>query len=137
MDWDQATDVAGMLVREKGLPWRTAHQIVGILVRLSKERKRAPNQVTSDMLDEASKLYWNKPLHVAEEWLQDALDPVSCVARRTLYGGPAPSEVRTRLSEYETPLQEDIELVYHSRKQVEDGLCSLESDIDSLLETAN
>lgn len=29
--WAQATDIAGALVREKGMPWRSAHQITGIL----------------------------------------------------------------------------------------------------------
>ena len=42
--------MAGALVREKGLPWRTAHQIVGILVRLSNERRLKPNQATPELL---------------------------------------------------------------------------------------
>ena len=37
--WATATDLAGALVRERDLPWRTAHQIVGILIRLC-ERAR-------------------------------------------------------------------------------------------------
>ena len=45
--WAQATDVAGALVREKGLPWRTAHQIVGILVRFSEERGIRPRDVNA------------------------------------------------------------------------------------------
>jgi argininosuccinate lyase len=133
MDWDQATDVAGMLVREKGIPWRTAHQIVGILVRLTIERDIDPNRVTTELLNEASILYWDQPLNLSPELLQSALDPTQCVARRTLYGGPAPVEVQRRLAEYEEPLQQDIELVQQAKRQVEEGLESLEAAIDTLL----
>ena len=41
--WATATDLAGALVRERDLPWRTAHQIVGILVRLCEERGLGPD----------------------------------------------------------------------------------------------
>src|SRR5262249_12875284 len=59
--WATATDLAGALVRERDLPWRTAHQIVGIMIRLAEERGIGPGAVTPALLDEAAVLYHEKP----------------------------------------------------------------------------
>jgi len=62
--WAQATDIAGALVRHKGLPWRTAHQIVGILVRFGYERDLQPADVTPALLDEAAIEYMGEPVRL-------------------------------------------------------------------------
>jgi argininosuccinate lyase len=134
--WAQATDVAGMLVREYDLAWRTAHQIVGILVRLSYERGIPPKEVTPELLDEASVLYMGKPIGVTAEQLASALDPAACVERRTLYGGPAPSAVKARLPEYEEALSGDERVVSEAQAQVQRGLAKLEQAIDALIARA-
>lgn len=131
--WAQASDVAGMLVREKDLPWRTAHQIVGIVIRLSYERGLKPKETTPELLDEASIAYMGEPLGISEEFLEEALDPVASVYRRTLYGGPAPSEAMKRLGEYEDCLTKDRQLLETARTGVERGLANLEQSIDNLL----
>src|SRR5438270_3301163 len=88
--WAQATDVAGALVRENGLPWRTAHQIVGILVRYCDERGLAPGDVTSALVDEAAVEYMAEPVGLSEQALARALDPRHFIeARSAVYGGPA------------------------------------------------
>lgn len=131
--WAQATDVAGMLVREKDLPWRTAHQIVGILVRLSYERGLGPDQATPELLDEASEAYMGEPIGLSKDKMLAALDPVAAVNRRTLYGGPAPTEVRERLLEYEDSLTDDRALVDQAQRRIEEGLAKLQRAIDDLL----
>jgi argininosuccinate lyase len=133
--WAQATDVAGMLVREKGLPWRTAHQIVGILVRISLERGLESSDVTPELLDESSVAYMGKPLNIEKAKLMESLDPVLSVQRRTLYGGPASTEVKDRIPEYEAALSEDRNFVTGAREQVQDGLSQLEAAIDQLIKS--
>ena len=131
--WAQATDVAGALVREKGLPWRTAHQIVGILVRFSEERGIRPRDVTPDLLDEASVEYMGEGVGLSEEALNRALDPMVFVERRTLYGGPAPEECRRRIVEYEARLREDEESVEERRCRLDESAGKLESAIDAII----
>jgi len=133
MYWAQATEVAGALVREKGLPWRTAHQIVGILVRLCEDRAIAPKDVTPELIDEAAVLYMEEPVGLDAAALREALDPEAAVRRRTLYGGPAPSEVRERLPEYEDCLSKDRVRLDGARAPVERGKTLLEDAIDKLL----
>ena len=131
--WAQATDVAGALVREKGLPWRTAHQIVGILVRFSYERGLKPREVTSELLDEAAVAYQGEPLGLPSDILQEALDPVAFVNGRTLYGGPAPEECHRRIPEYRAQLQGDQDTVAAKEQRLKQGLEKQEKAIDALL----
>ena len=90
--WATATDLAGALVSQKDMPWRTAHQIVGILVRLCEERGLGPADVTPALLDEAAIAYHEKPAGLDQNAIRDALDPARFIAARTLRGGPAPAE---------------------------------------------
>lgn len=131
--WAQAADVAGMLVRTHSIPWRTAHQIVGILVRLSSERGARPTDVTSELLDEASVLYWGKPLGVSPSDLSDSLDVTASVRRRTLFGGPAPSAVSPILSDERSLLASDREKFGVYESAIEGGLDELERTIDALV----
>jgi argininosuccinate lyase len=131
--WAQAADVASALVREKGLPWRTAHQIVGILVRFTYERNIKPTDVTPELLDEAAIEYMSQPVELEPEILRDALDPVVIIHRRTLYGGPAPQEVRQRLTEYKDMLAEDVHRLASDKERVSNAAVALEEAIDSLL----
>ncbi|MSQ72859.1 MAG: argininosuccinate lyase [Betaproteobacteria bacterium] len=131
--WCQATEVAGALVRDKGIPWRSAHQIVGILVRYAEERHIRPLDVTTQLLDEASIEYMGEPAGLSARSLQVALDPVAAVHRRTLYGGPAPDEVRQRLPEYKSALARDRAQCLAARQHVASGLARLEAAIDAML----
>ncbi len=107
-DWAQATDVAGALVREKDLPWRSAHQIAGILVRYTEERGIAPSDVTTGLLDEAAIEYMGEPVGLSAEALARALDPRHFVeSRAAVVGGPAPADVEAQLDELATGLERD------------------------------
>jgi len=131
--WTQATDIAGALVKEKGLPWRTAHQIVGILVRLSYERGLKPQDVDTNLLDEAAIQYMNKPVGLSAESLKKALDPAEFVKGRTLYGGPAPEEVLRRISDFEERLKQDREKTVTLQEKIEEAAQKLENAIDALV----
>lgn len=93
LNWICATDIADAIVLDKGLPFRTAHQIVAILVRLGIARGLTQADVTSALVDEAAVEYMGKPLGLSEESLRQALTPIECIKARTLTGGPAPERV--------------------------------------------
>ena len=102
--WSTATDLAGALVRERDLPWRTAHQIVGILVRLCEERGLGPADVTTALLDEAAVAYHGTPVGLDAPVIREALDPARFIAARTLRGGPAPAESQRQARLFEDAL---------------------------------
>ena len=93
LNWICATDLADLIVLEKGLPFRTAHQIVAILVRIGISRGLTQTGVTAALLDEAATEYMGKPLGLGEASIRRALDPAECVKARQLTGGPSPERV--------------------------------------------
>lgn len=131
--WAQATDIAGALVQNNGLPWRTAHQIVGILVRYGYERGFGPEGVTTALLDEAAVEYMGEPVRLSEESLRRALDPEHFVRSRTIYGGPAPEETSAQIAESRATLERDEEALHDTRRHVDEARAKLEAEIDALL----
>ncbi len=131
--WAVGPDVASAIVREKGLPWRIAHQCVGTMVRLSHERGLKPTDATPELLDEAAIEYMGKPIGLSREALQDALDPANAVAKRTLYGGPAPEQTRARAAEAVDRIPGDEQNLADKRKKLEDAEALLEKGIDELI----
>jgi len=133
--WAQATDVASALVRDKGLSWRTAHQIVSILVRITNERGIKPRDVDTKLLDEAAIEYMGEPIGLSEESLRKALDPVEFVKGRTLYGGPAPEEAQRRIPEFVETLKRDKEAIADIRGHLKEASEKLEKAIDNIINT--
>jgi len=97
--WAQATDLAGVLVRQRKMGWRTAHQIVGIVCRLAEERGLSPADATPELLDEAAVEYMGEPVGLSQSAITAALDAAQFPARRTLYGGPAPEALTRELAD--------------------------------------
>lgn len=134
--WAQATDIAGALVSEKGMPWRTAHQIVGIVVRLGLERRIDPRDISTDLINEAAQLYMEEDVNLSEEALQRSLDPRNFVTARTITGGPAPTAVKSQLRVCAARIDSHRK-EFDTRKQlVVDADTNLEAAIDALIGNA-
>jgi argininosuccinate lyase len=93
-----ATDLAEYLVREKGLPFRRAHEIVGGLVRHAEQKGVSLRAVPAPELAVVA-----PELDAAA---LTALDPARAVAARDLPGGPAPARVLAELELLEAELRE-------------------------------
>ena len=131
--WAQATDVAAALVKENNIPWRTAHQIVGILVRFSYERNITPQDVTPELIQEAAIEYMGDSVDISHETLIKALDPIEFVKARTLYGGPSALECNNRLNDYREQLNNDNTMIQNIELNLKESAKSLELAIDNLL----
>jgi len=91
-----ATDLAEELVRG-GMPFRTAHEVVGKLVRRAEERRVSLRDLDAADLQSVDAKLTPKVLEV--------LDPARAVAARAVTGGPAPESVRRELAALETELR--------------------------------
>ena len=101
------TEVADTIVRESGVSFRVAHNIVGKTVAAAVAQRLAADQITHAMLEQTSQELFSRPLGVAPEAIQQALDPAENIRRRTVQGGPAPVELGRMLRERATQLQAD------------------------------
>ena len=91
-----ATDLAEELVRG-GMPFRTAHEVVGRLVRHAEEKRLSLRDLSADDLRAVDAALSPKILQV--------LDPARAVAARSLIGGPAPAAVERELARLEAELR--------------------------------
>jgi argininosuccinate lyase len=90
-----ATDLAEELVRG-GMPFRTAHELVGRLVNRAEEKQVTLRDLTAEDLTAVDGRLSVKVL--------GALDPAVAVAARAVTGGPAPEAVRREVARLEKEL---------------------------------
>ncbi|MCW0001532.1 argininosuccinate lyase [Pararhizobium sp. YC-54] len=131
--WGQATDIAEALVRETGLNWRSAHQIVAILVRHTLKKGLKPSDATLEMLDAAAIEYFDRKTGLSNEAFQASLDPVNFIMRRDIFGGAAPNEAARRHADFKEQLEKDRQVIADLRSQQEAAASKLESAINTIL----
>ena len=83
-----ATDCADYLVGEKGLPFRDAYRITGELVARCIE--------LGETLESLSMEEYQKVCPEFDEGVYEAISLEKCVNGRTVYGGPAPENVKSQ-----------------------------------------
>jgi argininosuccinate lyase len=96
-----ATELADTFVRETGIPFRTAHQIVGMLA------KDGEKPALED-IDSVSETVLGESLSskgLTETMVKEALSPILNINRRKILGGPAPAEMQKYLSKRQTELE--------------------------------
>jgi len=95
--YSTATDLADWLVRVADIPFREAHHITGLVVRLA-ERSGTPLDLLSlERLKEIDERIDGRVFN--------ALSVDSSVASRTSHGGTAPEQVRARIAEARAALE--------------------------------
>lgn len=93
-----ATDLADYLVRRKGVPFRSAHDIVGRVVRLASEKGCDLSELSLEEL---------KSFHAdIEKDVFDVLKLEGSVAARNHIGGTAPKQVLHQVERWESILKE-------------------------------
>ncbi len=99
-----ATDLAETITLETGLDFRTAHRIVGRLIREATQTNRTMRDLTTADLDASAQEMLNRPLHLSEAAFTQALDPTTAISARRGIGGVAPEALSTMLDECQTAL---------------------------------
>lgn len=100
-----ATELADVIVRERNLPFRTAHQIVGRLVSEAIDDDITTVEIDNDYVDKVALEVTGEKLELGEELVKQALDPLKNVKSRTVKGGCAPSAVEESIEIMEEFLQ--------------------------------
>ncbi len=103
-----ATELADTIVREKNLPFRTAHNIVGALMRVAISKKISLSKVGGRMLDEASEKTEGITLGFSDREVRRALDPERFIASRRSIGSPSPVHTK-RMSSKTLRLVKEVE----------------------------
>jgi argininosuccinate lyase len=93
-NFSTATELADLMVREKNLPFRIAHQIVGRTVTEAISQDIRPEDIDSKFLDKIAVDINGTPLEISEELIKKALNPYEIIKSRDVKGGPSPKAVK-------------------------------------------
>lgn len=94
-NWSTASNLADTLVREAGISFRAAHQVVGRVVRQAIQRGRGPRDVQAIDVDQAAAEIIGTELGLSDDAVKAAMDADAFIASRVTPGGPQPDHVRT------------------------------------------
>jgi argininosuccinate lyase len=93
-----ATELANMLVRKYHVPFRTAHKIVGSLVKRLIEAKQTFLNATPELPQKIAQEAGDIKLVVKAEDITASIDALKIVETYKVTGGPAPAEVKRALT---------------------------------------
>ena len=139
-----ATELADTIVRETGLPFRTAHKIVSSLASgLADERfeslkdKDTEKAFVAEILREIDVIAMNmnitekklSEMGLSEKKVKEALNIASNIQKRKLKGGPARKEVKRMIDRRKTDLDKDEKARQEKEEQVKKGLEELEREV--------
>ncbi len=102
-----ATELADVIVRETGLSFRMAHNVVALVVRDALEAGRHADSIEAADLDLAAATLFGRPLGIRAEAVRQALDPAANIGGRTVQGGPAPARMAEMLAARREALRRD------------------------------
>lgn len=123
-----ATELADVMVRNYGLPFRTAHGIVGRAVRLGKLDIDTLEEAASEMAGISLK---KKGLNAAT--VEKALDAEFSVRERKATGGPAPESVKKCIERRMADLKEDLEWTDAYRARADSAIENMIKEAEEMI----
>ncbi len=128
--YSTATDLADMLVREKGLPFRLAHQIVGVLIKNAVKEGVPIGELKAENLAVTVKMIAGKELVITQDDLKKATAPLQSVKAKRSTGSPNPQETRRNIGRFRERLKEKS----RSLTDRVERLAKAESELRSMVE---
>ena len=104
-----ATDLADIMVRERKIPFRTAHKIVGRIVNEATAEGLEPAKINSEYVDNVAFELGFEKLELDNDLIQRALDPLENVKIRNVPGGPSPEMVQLAMDNMNQFLDDEFE----------------------------
>jgi argininosuccinate lyase len=127
-----ATELANILVRAYNVPFRSAHKIVGALVKALLQAKKTFADATPELLRKTAKEAATIELNINAEHLAGLADPMKIVESHKVKGGPAPNEVRRALAARRKIVLLSKSNISKMKKELEEADDKLQSKSGSL-----
>jgi len=128
-----ATQLANMLVRKHSVPFRTAHNIVGALVRDLIEKDESLGDVSPERLDETAKRVGGIHLKVNPEDISSAISPSVFVESHNVRGGPSKNEVLKMIASRKELLESSKSRLLERKERLRNAEKTLDHIVNSYL----
>jgi len=114
-----ATELTDVIVRETGLSFRKAHNIVGMVVRETIESSRTALSISSTDLDAAAQKLFGMTLNIQPSTIEQSLNPELNIKLRTVTGGPAPETMTKMIARRKSDLTNQSDQLAQLRSVLE------------------
>ncbi|MDP0927083.1 argininosuccinate lyase [Paracoccus onubensis] len=137
-DWTASQEVADILMREHGLPFREGHHVASEIVTHARNEGIGPLDFP---YSEAQRIYaetvegtdYPQELPLSEEEFRAALDPVAIIGNRATIGGPQPSEIERMLKDAQDRIAAQDTWTEDRRGHIDAALAKLDQEFSALL----
>lgn len=137
-DWTASQEVADILMRDHGLPFREGHHVASEIVSLARQEGIGPLDFP---YEDAKRIYaetveggdYPQELPMTEEEFRAALDPVAIIKNRATSGGPQPAEVERMITEARKRIADQGKWIDEKRNHINTSLDKLDQDFSTLL----
>jgi argininosuccinate lyase len=116
-----ATELADLLVKEKGMPFREAHQLVGAAVRKAVKENKKPSEIDSKFLGKIKG--W--PKGITDARINEVLSPMAAVKSKNSPGAPAPTQTKKSITAKTTALKRKENELKNRIKEVKNSKSNL------------
>jgi len=97
-NFSAAIELADLIVKEKNVPFRLAHQIVGLTVAKALKNSKKLEEIDAEFLDATASDVIGKKLSLDPKMVKKTLDPTEIIKNREIPGGSAPSMVKIAIN---------------------------------------
>jgi argininosuccinate lyase len=132
-DYSTMTEVAEMLLREFGLPFRIGHKVAKQLALLGRSAGIAPSEISFEAVSETYASITNETIPFSKERYLMAVDPKQFVFSRAGLGGPQPTETERMLNAQRAELDSFKQWFDSEAQDVQNAYQHLEDSFNKLL----
>ncbi|MCB2034086.1 MAG: argininosuccinate lyase, partial [Ottowia sp.] len=138
-DWTSTMNLAELLLKEHGIPFRAGHGFASDLVSYSRPRNLTPSDlpfyVVQGTFTQTLKRFGlpDQPFPLTEAQFRERMTPGWIVAHTQGIGGPQPDEVRRMLAEAQKRLQADQAWMQQRRARLQQADTALDQAFARLL----
>ncbi|TJZ85510.1 argininosuccinate lyase [Paracoccus hibiscisoli] len=136
-DWTASQEIADILMRDHGLPFREGHHIASKIVTVARQSGQGPLDFP---YAEAARIYAETvtdtdapaQLPLSEAEFRAALDPTAIIRARATSGGPQPDEMARMIATARQRLDDHAAWIADSSARIDDALAGLDEDFVAL-----
>ncbi len=130
-----ATELANILVRNHDIPFRIAHNIIGVMIRTLIENGKLLEDITPGLLENIAKKTANINLKIKSEEINQAINPTMVVESYNIVGGPAKKQVKLMIISREENIEKSKDWVKRNQGTIKQSKLFLNSTINLILQS--